>query len=352
MDNNKKRRKKGYKLSFILLIVLMAITFYIIFNEFDFGEVYGNIMKSDNKFFLLISGVLAIVYLCAYGRFVTLTVKSYNEKTTNYNGFVYGCTDFFYSAITPSSTGGQPAVIYFMAKDGLSYSVSAIAVILQTIVFKIVLLLYGLLSLVLIKDILSQSSTILMILLVIGVFLTFVMIVAGLMSMFFKRFSFALGKATILLFGKLHLIKNPKDRLTSYQKTLDEYEGAALALKNQKGLILRLFLITFLQRTAMFGVAYFVYKSFGLSQYNFFQIVAVQAIIALSIDSVPLPGGMGANELAMYSINSNIYPSEVTAAAAMLLTRVFSYYLPLVISSIVTLTRQAKMHFKKSKPIL
>ena len=42
------------------------------------------------------------------------------EKAPLWPTFAYACADFYVSSITPSATGGQPAVVYYMRKDGVS----------------------------------------------------------------------------------------------------------------------------------------------------------------------------------------------------------------------------------------
>ena len=50
------------------------------------------------------------------------------------------------------------------------------------------------------------------------------------------------------------------------------------------------------QRAALFLVTWCVYRSFGLHGISAIQIVALQTIISLSVDMLPLPGGVGASE--------------------------------------------------------
>ena len=50
------------------------------------------------------------------------------------------------------------------------------------------------------------------------------------------------------------------------------------------------FLITCLQRVALFFVTYFVYRSFGLHQYSMYDIVILQGMISVAVDMLPLPG--------------------------------------------------------------
>ena len=352
MGKNPNPKRKRYKISFVILLILMAVTFYIIFNEFEYNHIVNEITGSSHKFHLLFAGLLAVFYLMLYGRFIRISTKALGETTSHFKCFVYGCADFFYSAITPSSTGGQPAVIYFMAKDGLSYSTSAITVILQTISFKVVLLLYGGLSLFFIKDIILDSGALFQVLIFAGAALTVVMIAVCLVSMYFSRLTLFFGRAVISLLGRIHLVRNPDLRLKTFEKALFEYREAAFYIKGKRKLLLHLVVVTFLQRTAMFSIAFFVYRSFGLFEFGLIELLCLQAVIALAVDSIPLPGGIGANEYAMFFMYENIYGVDsILPAAAMLLTRGFSYYFTLIVSSIFSLSKQAVMHFGKKKAI-
>lgn len=350
MDNKPNTKSRKYKISFFILIVLAALTFYIIFNEFNFNEIINKVFDSPHKLYLLFALAMSIFYLMLYGRFIGISVRAFHEKTSHFKCFLYGCADFFYSAITPSASGGQPVVIYLMTKDGISCSTSAIAVILQTIAFKMVLLVYNLLSLFFIWDIVSVTSVFFRILLIIGTIISLTSISLCIASMYRPKYIAKCGRIIIRFLAKIHLIKDVKAKLKAFNNTLLEYQEAAVYIKDKKLMLTRLFCVTFIQRTAMFLIAFFVYKSFGLNDFNFIEFLCIQALVSLAIDSVPIPGSMGANEYATYLLYGKIYGSNtVTAAAAMLFTRGFTFYFPLIITSILILGKQALVHLKASK---
>lgn len=352
MDKKPVTKSGKYKISFLILLILAALTFAILFNEFNFNEITNEIINSSHKQFLLLAGAMSLLYLMLYGRFIGICIRAFQEKTTHFKCFLYGCADFFYSAITPSASGGQPVVIYLMAKDGVSYSTSAIAVILQTIAFKVVLLLFNLLSLFFIWDIVEGASFLFRILLILGVVMSLISISLCLASMYRPKYIGKAGRIIIRFLAKIHLIKHEKAKIESFNKTLLEYQEAAYYLKNKMFLLARLLFVTLLQRSAMFSIAFFVYKSFGLSDYSFIEFLCIQALVSLAIDSVPLPGSMGANEYATYLLYGQIYGSnDVIAATAMLLTRSFTFYFPLLFTSIFILGKQASLHFKAEDPV-
>lgn len=74
---------------------------------------------------------------------------------------------------------------------------------------------------------------------------------------------------------------------------MDEYQKTAEYLKNHPGVVGIVFLITCLQRVALFFVTYFVYRSFGLHQYSMYDIVILQGMISVAVDMLPLPRRYG-----------------------------------------------------------
>ena len=68
---------------------------------------------------------------------------SLGKKTKLHQCIRYSFIGFFYSCITPSASGGQPAQIYYMSKDGLDVSISTLVLMIVTITYKAVLVLVG-----------------------------------------------------------------------------------------------------------------------------------------------------------------------------------------------------------------
>ena len=70
-------------------------------------------------------------------------MRSIRQKIKLMHCFLYSFVGFFFSCITPSATGGQPAQIYYMKKDKLSIPVSTLVLMIVTITYKLVLVVLG-----------------------------------------------------------------------------------------------------------------------------------------------------------------------------------------------------------------
>jgi hypothetical protein len=100
--------------------------------------------------------------------------------------------------------------------------------------------------------------------------------------------------------------------------------------------LVNVFAITLFQRFALFTATWFVYKAFGLSGTNAFVIILLQSVISVSVDMLPLPGGMGISEKLFSMIFEPVFGSTLLIPG-MILSRGLGYYTELLISAIFTI---------------
>jgi len=48
------------------------------------------------------------------------------------------------------------------------------------------------------------------------------------------------------------------------------------------------------------SIPYIIYLSFGLNEANFLQFLSLQAVLYISVSSIPLPVAVGASEIRFY----------------------------------------------------
>ena len=100
--------------------------------------------------------------------------------------------------------------------------------------------------------------------------------------------------------------------------------------------MIRVFLITLVQRMILFVVAWFTYRAFHLSGESFVTIVLLQAMIAVAVDMLPLPGGMGISENLFLALFEPVF-GAVLVLPGMVICRGISYYTQLMVSAVMTL---------------
>ena len=123
------------------------------------------------------------------------------------------------------------------------------------------------------------------------------------------------------------------------EASMDTYRNTAAYLKNNPLVIVKVIEITFIQRMALFAVTWFVYQAFGLHGTGFWDILFLQAVISVSVDMLPLPGGMGISETLFLKIFPPVFGSTLLLPA-MVLSRGLGYYGELLVSAVFTIVAQ------------
>ena len=138
------------------------------------------------------------------------------------------------------------------------------------------------------------------------------------------------------LLERMHLMKRKQSRLDRLNASMDQYRETAVYLKNHVKVLVNVFGITLFQRFALFTATWFVYKAFGLSGQSAWLIILLQSTISVSVDMLPLPGGMGISEKLFLVIFAPIFGTGLLLPG-MILSRGLGYYTELLVSAVLTI---------------
>ena len=263
--------------------------------------------------------------------------------------FVYGNIDLFFSLITPSSTGGQPVMAYYMNKDSIPIPQSTMAILLNTLNFKAVLVTLSTAVLVFMPDVIFGNGTAVIVLFFAGYGMQLLMGALCIMSMFCQSVLRKISFAIIGWLGKIKIIKNPQKAITSFGKSLDDYAQCAVFVKSSRWIMPKVYVANFIQRIFLFTIGYLVYLSFGQSSLNYFEVVGIQAAIAMSANFLPIPGAAAVTEFVYMLLYSSIYPDEQLLLSALLLTRFFDYYFSLLMSGGISLANHLRLKKERKR---
>ena len=95
--------------------------------------------------------------------------------------------------------------------------------------------------------------------------------------------------------------------------------------------MLGLTLLTVVQLTAFFLVPYCVLMALGVGGLSVADVVASAAFILMISSFVPLPGASGGAEGSFYVFFQMFFKSSGSVSVAILLWRMFTFYLPIVV---------------------
>ncbi|MCQ4775571.1 flippase-like domain-containing protein, partial [Lacrimispora saccharolytica] len=100
---------------------------------------------------LAVSGMFGFIFF--EGMALTVIVRSLGYPAKHRQGFVYSAGDIYFSAITPSASGGQPASALFMIRDGIPTTAVMAALLLNLIMYTMVIITIVLFTILLFRKI-------------------------------------------------------------------------------------------------------------------------------------------------------------------------------------------------------
>ncbi|WP_343208953.1 lysylphosphatidylglycerol synthase transmembrane domain-containing protein [Anaerolentibacter hominis] len=339
---------KKYMSSLYVLLGMVALTFYVIFRNYQLGDVF-QIAKSADIRLILLGVVMVFVHLVLGGRVLQLLLRSMRKKSSLMACSKYAGIEFYFSAITPSATGGQPAQAFYMAKDGIPAGSSTVALLLITVVYKLVLLFLGIVVVLFRLPLVFGGNTIwIFLLFILGFVINVAVIAFCLTCMFSRNLVYQIAVKGVRLLVKLHLMKEPERKIAALDHYVAGLRESAGYVKQNFGLSVRIFFLTLVQRVALFSVSYLIYRSFGLSSTGYFDFLAIQVIIAIAVDSLPLPGGVGISEAIFLILYKGIYSASMLVSA-MILSRGISYYFYLVLTAGISIINHLVLMHEQKK---
>lgn len=326
-----KKNKKRFLRSIALFLIILLLTFYIIFQNQDVNEIL-NIISNINLKYVLIGILFMVLYFMCDAINIHRILTSLQEKTTMLKSIKYSLIGFFFSAVTPAASGGQPMQIYFMNKDKLSVANSTLTFLVNLSCMQIATISIALVSLIFNY---AYMNGVLIGCFIIGILLNASALTLLIASIHSKKITKGIINFVVKLL-KLFKIKNLEEKKTKLENELEKYHASATYIKSNKKVMLRTLLTTYIQFILYYCISYWVYRAFGLSKYNIFQIASMQSVLFASTSGIPSPGAVGVSEGGFLEIFRNVYSVD-TIRGAMLINRGINFYLFVIISALVVL---------------
>ena len=326
-------KDKKIIISSIIFTLLFAVTFSILFLTYKVSDLIMCLKMIKVSYYVII--VLGIfLYFFLEGLYFKVMLNSMKEKISLIRCFHYALVEFFFSGITPGSTGGQPLQLYYMNQDKLPNKKSMITLILNTILFKLFLIVGGILILIFKPNYLFTNGNLVKVLFFIGFIYDIFITVVCFLLMYNQKI---ISKTLTIIYKIYNKFANKK---IDYNYKIEEitklYVDEAVYLKEHIGTLILTTIIVFVQRTILFSVIYFIYRSLNTNiVLNYFDILLLQIFVQVSLEFCALPGQTGISEYITSILYLTIF--DTLAIQGMILNRLFIFYLPLLISFVLIL---------------
>ena len=333
---------KKYVFSAILFVLLILGTYYFILKDYSIEEFFTS-LKNCNPFILIWAFVLLISYAFFHCLYLKRMFYHLGYKINWYQALGYIMTEVYFSAITPSSMGGQPIEMIEMSKDKIPYRVNSVVILLNTLIYKVALVFLAIIGFLFFSQKLFTFNTLFNWLVLLGFVTTLLVMLLFFLLIYSEKLMYRIIQFVLKILKKFK-VKNVAEREAKLKESVKEYQECAKFTKKHPKILLEAFIILLLQRISILSISYVIYLSFGLNELSIFEVITFQVCITLGSDFVPFPGGVVVSEGLLLQANQVIY-GAVLATSGMMLLRGISFYLLVTFSFIFYLF----FHFVKRR---
>ncbi len=355
--HNEEKKPDGGSLSFKKIAIWMALFAVIAVasiwavkeqsDSFSAADFWGYIKNADIVY--LISAVASMLGFVIFEGLAVITLcRAVGYKPGFRDGFIYSASDIYFSAITPSASGGQPASIWFMMKDGISGMTSIVILLANLVLYTASILLIGAVTFICAPDMFFGYSSLSQILIVIGYIALALLALLFVLVLFKGDFVEALGSKIIAFLTKIKLIKRPERFYNKLQSSMARYKECSHIIFKNKRYVLLAFLFNFLQRASQITVTLFAYLSVGGALGSAPRVWFAQSYAVMGSNCMPVPGAMGILDYLLLDGLGNLMPYE-DAVLLELFSRTLSFYSMVLLCGIAILIKYISILRKKKR---
>lgn len=327
------RKKISGKLIFNIAILLISIGLITYFCLSKNGLV--DLLKSSQhlNIMFLIGAVVMQLSNMLLDSLVTFNFVHRDFKTFSFwDGVKVSFVGSFFSAITPSSTGGQPMQVYLMSKMKIGPGQATSYMLQKFLIYQVVSTVISVFALLFGFSYFANdiNSPIVWTLFTYGVFSQIIVTTAFIVVSFSTKISSKLIKLLDVILHKLKFIKNPDKKIDSLREQVTSFHQCNKALFKKPKLLFSSYLIIFVQVLCILLVPYFIYRAFEITNSSNdiatpLNVICAQSFVNLTSAMMPLPGATGAAEVGFNVFFSKFYPGNIMKSA-ILIWRVITYY--------------------------
>lgn len=326
------RKNRKYIFSIIYIsITVIVVGLVAIFNP-NFEDVFSAIARFSVWWLVACIGALLFYWLT--DALLLYDITSYMYKREPFRrALKVGIIGLYYGALTPFATGGQPMQVMYLKRSKMPMGTATCVVCIKFVVYELSLCALYLAAMVLRGSYYYANYNEVFWFAMMGFVVNLVAVFFIILTIINKRLVLNIGAAMIRFLTRVKIIKEPEKTQGNFCKTIDDYHTAAAYISRYKLRAILSFFISVINLGFFFVIPYFIYLAFGNTDYGLIEIFTMQSLVYLAVSFFPTPGSAGAAEGGFLLFFGPIFGKSV--AIAMLIWRFFTYYLMLIVGSLL-----------------
>ena len=346
MNKMNEKTRRNILLQLLFLAALIGATFWWLLRDCDVETMLATLKNATP--WLIGLGLLCMgMYLFCGGSSAAVLFHGMGRPMGPLRRLKYHLIEFFFSAITPSSSGGQPFEVLFMRLDGYKVTESTVVLLVVAVLYKIAMLVLFFSLYFLNFAFLHAQVAGIWFLFLLGLFLNVAVIVIILLALYAQKAMRRLCGGCLRLLSRLRVVRRQEAAQEKLDAWLASFHDCAGFMRAHPWPVIKSFCIVLFQRVLYLLIPWCVYEAMGLSGVTVWQMMGLQLLLSVSVEMMPLPGAVGISESVSLVLYDAIFGAQFRYPAV-ILTRGISYYLPLLVSGMVTLgTRVSQLRGAK-----
>lgn len=339
-EKTKPRKKKMAYLNFLIIIAIF-IGLFIYMLKVDGIENIINILHQVDYRWVIGGLICLMIYWLAETLTLHIPLKRMYPEQKIVNTLKVSMIGQLFNNITPFASGGQPMQAYELTKTGKRVSDSLSAMAIKFIINQTALVVSTIVVICFELEFFAKLLQDFLWVAIIGFAINIVAILVVVLAGMKKRIITMITNPIIKFLGKIHILKNSEKTMEKVNKSIDNFGEQFKVIKEEKAMVLKMFIVAVIQSFAYYSITYMVYKAFGNSGISFWQIIPTQAFLLLIMTFIPTPGsGLGA-EGGFYILFNSIF-KEGTINMSILFWRMYTFYLPIILGALFFIPMREK----------
>lgn len=325
-------KKKSFWAGILLLLVLGAAAIRIIRRELNGQDLPALLRQADCGLLLLCLVCMAVYAVCDAWN-ISRCLRLSGDRIRPVQALRYAFAGFFFSSVTPSSTGGQPAQLYDMGRDGIPLSHGAFALLCALLSYQAVSVVFGLIGAVFSPISLFSLPGHLSWLFLLGFGINLLLVFFLFSILFSRKLSAFFASVGLRLIRRFPRFSSSRGSVLRF---FASYRRVARLMKQHPDVFRRMLLTTGVQLLLYHSIPFLCCRALGISDLQWFPCFCTQALLFISVSSLPFPGAAGITEYGYTLFYARLIPKGMIGSA-LLLSRCFSFVIPLAVSGLCLL---------------
>lgn len=322
----------------LLFVAIAAATVGVVvsqgrsFTLASFASYVGDMSKP----WLAAAAAAMLGYILFEGEAVAAVCRSFGHPVSCRRGFAYAASDIYFSAITPSATGGQPACAFLMIRDGIPPMVTTLALVLNLTMHTASILALGAAALILQPELFLGFQPLGRALIAVGYLTQVALAVFFLLLLRHETMLRRICRGALRLLCRLRLVRREEERQRALDRHMEEYARCARLASARKGMMAKVFLCNLIQRACVIAVPALVFLASGGRAADAGRVWAAQCYAVIGSYTVPVPGAMGVSDYLMLDGFGRLLSGQGVVNFE-LLSRAMSFYACVLLCGAATL---------------